>query len=199
MRSSSPSTWKIVASKASHRRAALVNTAANTGWTSVGELEMTRRISAVAVCCSSASLRALVISAYDGAGGPLGLAVRGVPHAPQNFACGRFSCWHRGQGILSVSRVRIVSGRPGQRHGTRAAAGARRPGRPPGARQSRPYREPAPGASRWVPLPVSPLADPIPFSLSGAATGTALRRASGNPGVNGTRLESPVTMRVPEG
>ena len=119
-----------MASKASHRRAALLNTAANTGWTSVGELEMTRRISAVAVCCSSASLRALVISAYDGAGGPLGLAVRGVPHAPQNVACGRFSCWHRGHRIPSVSRVRIVSGRPGTpRHGTRAAAGARRPGR----------------------------------------------------------------------
>ena len=45
MRSRSPSTWKIVASVASHRRAALVNTASNTGWTSVGELEMTRRIS----------------------------------------------------------------------------------------------------------------------------------------------------------
>ena len=29
----------------------------NTGWTSVGELEMTRRISLVAVCCSSASVR----------------------------------------------------------------------------------------------------------------------------------------------
>ena len=29
----------------------------NTGWTSVGELEITRRISLVAVCCSSASAR----------------------------------------------------------------------------------------------------------------------------------------------
>ena len=29
----------------------------NTGWTSVGELLMTRRISLVAVCCSSASVR----------------------------------------------------------------------------------------------------------------------------------------------
>jgi hypothetical protein len=72
MRSWSPSTWKIVASKASHRRAALLNTAANTGWTSVGELEMTRRISAVAVCCSSDSVSArlrlstsLFGSAYD--------------------------------------------------------------------------------------------------------------------------------------
>ena len=61
----------------------------------------------MASCCSGASLRALVISAYDGAGGPLGLAVRSVPHASQNVACGRFSCWHRGQCILSVSRVRM--------------------------------------------------------------------------------------------
>ena len=30
--------------------------ASNTGWTSVGELLMTRRISLVAVCCSSASV-----------------------------------------------------------------------------------------------------------------------------------------------
>ena len=29
----------------------------NTGWTSVGELQMTRRISLVAVCCSSVSVR----------------------------------------------------------------------------------------------------------------------------------------------
>jgi hypothetical protein len=114
-RSPSPSTWKIPASKASHRRAALLSTAANTGWTSLGELEMTRRISAVAVCCSNASLRALVISASDGAGGPLGLAVRGVPHASQNVACGRFSCWHRGHRIPSVSRVRIVSACQGLR------------------------------------------------------------------------------------
>ena len=58
--------------------------------------------------------------------------MRGVPHASQNFACGRFSCWHRGQCISSVSRFRIVSGQPGTRHGTRAAAGARLPGRPVG-------------------------------------------------------------------
>ena len=115
--------------RASQSRTALSAMASNTGWTSVGELQMTRRISPVAVCCSSASLRALVISAYDGAGGPLGVAVRGVPHSPQNFACGRFSCWHRGHRIPSVSRVRIVSGQPGTRHGTRAAAGARHPGR----------------------------------------------------------------------
>ena len=33
----------------------------NTGWTSVGELLMTRRISLVAVCCSSASVRSRVL------------------------------------------------------------------------------------------------------------------------------------------
>ena len=36
--------------------AALSAMVSNTGWTSVGELEMTRRISLVAVCCSSASV-----------------------------------------------------------------------------------------------------------------------------------------------
>ena len=33
-----------------------------TGWTSVGERLMTRRISAVAVCCSSASVRSRLLS-----------------------------------------------------------------------------------------------------------------------------------------
>src|SRR5262245_11970718 len=37
----------------------------NTGWTSVGELEMTRRISAVAACCSSASASCLTASAFS--------------------------------------------------------------------------------------------------------------------------------------
>jgi hypothetical protein len=39
-----------------HRRTALRTIAANTACTSVGELEMTRRISLVAVCCSKASV-----------------------------------------------------------------------------------------------------------------------------------------------
>jgi len=51
----------------------------------------------VAACCSRASLRVLVISEYDGAGGPPGLAVRGLPHSPQNFIVGAFPCWHWGQ------------------------------------------------------------------------------------------------------
>ncbi len=41
---------------ASHNRAALWAIASKTGWASVGEPEMARRISAVAVCCSSASV-----------------------------------------------------------------------------------------------------------------------------------------------
>ena len=41
---------------ASHNRIALSIIASNTGWVSVGELLMTFRISAVAVCCSSASV-----------------------------------------------------------------------------------------------------------------------------------------------
>ena len=41
---------------ASHSRAAFSATASMTGWRSVGELAITRRISLVAVCCSSASV-----------------------------------------------------------------------------------------------------------------------------------------------
>ncbi len=58
----SPSIWKICAFWASHRRAALSTTAAITGWISVGELLMTPRICAVAVCCSRASLSSWVRS-----------------------------------------------------------------------------------------------------------------------------------------
>ena len=49
-------TSRMTTSCAPHRRAALSATASNTGWVSVGELLMTFRISAVAVCCSSASV-----------------------------------------------------------------------------------------------------------------------------------------------
>jgi hypothetical protein len=37
---------------------------------------------------------------------------RNAPHSSQNLACGRFSRWHRGQGMSNVSRVRISSRRP---------------------------------------------------------------------------------------
>ena len=55
-RRDSPSRRKIAALAAPQNRAALSATTSMTGWRSVGELEMTRRISAVAVCCSSASV-----------------------------------------------------------------------------------------------------------------------------------------------
>ena len=64
----------------------------------------------MAVCCSSASLRALVISAYDGAGGPLGLAVSGVPHSPQNLILGAFLCWQRGHCMPGSSLTGARSG-----------------------------------------------------------------------------------------
>ena len=48
-------TRRTAASVAPQSRAALAATASITGWTSVGELEITRRISPVAVCCSRAS------------------------------------------------------------------------------------------------------------------------------------------------
>ena len=47
----SPSARRICASLASHKRAAFSETASITGRRSVGELEMTWRISLVAVCC----------------------------------------------------------------------------------------------------------------------------------------------------
>ena len=81
---------------------------------------MAPRISAVAVCCSrdsvSARLRlstSLLRSAYDCAVGLTPL--QGLPHSPQNFIVGAFSCWHRGHRIPSVSRVRIVSAYQGLR------------------------------------------------------------------------------------
>ena len=52
------STRKIAASDRRRKAcAAFSATASSTGWRSVGELEITRRISLVAVCCSSASVR----------------------------------------------------------------------------------------------------------------------------------------------
>ena len=53
----------MAASNDSHKRAALSATVSSTGWMSVGELLMTRRISLVAVCCSSASVRSRLASA----------------------------------------------------------------------------------------------------------------------------------------
>ena len=54
----SPSRVKISASSAPQKRAALLTTVSSTGWMSVGEVLMiTCRISLVAVCCSSASVR----------------------------------------------------------------------------------------------------------------------------------------------
>ena len=50
-------TSRSTASERLAEPAALSAIASNTGWTSVGEPEMTRRISPVAVCCSSASVR----------------------------------------------------------------------------------------------------------------------------------------------
>src|SRR2546422_10388702 len=54
---SSPSTTRALAPHPPpHSRPALATMASNTGWASAGELEITRRISLVAVCCSSASV-----------------------------------------------------------------------------------------------------------------------------------------------
>ncbi len=52
----------MLASCASHRRLALSATVSSTGWISVGERLITRRISAVAVCCSSDSVRSAFLA-----------------------------------------------------------------------------------------------------------------------------------------
>ena len=49
-------TGRCARSSASHSRAAFSAIGSKTGWRSVGELAITRRISLVAVCCSSASV-----------------------------------------------------------------------------------------------------------------------------------------------
>src|SRR5262245_45656757 len=78
-------------------RVARSRIARKTGCTSVRALEMTRRTSLVAVCWSSASVRERCKSAYDGADEASAWGRwRGVPHSPQNFIVGRFSCWHQG-------------------------------------------------------------------------------------------------------
>ena len=53
---SAPSKRTAFAKTPSQSRHACSTMTSNTGVTSVGELEITRRISAVAVCCSSASV-----------------------------------------------------------------------------------------------------------------------------------------------
>src|SRR5215469_14987159 len=73
---------------------------------------MTRRISAVAVCCSRASVATRCKSAYDGAGGASSWGRwRGVPHSPQSFIVGRLSCWHRGHVIQDLPLAGATEGR----------------------------------------------------------------------------------------
>ena len=55
MTMASSSRSAIAASRAPQNRRAAVATATSTGWTSVGDCEIARRMSAVAVCCSSVS------------------------------------------------------------------------------------------------------------------------------------------------
>src|SRR5262249_52248688 len=55
----------MAASNASQSRAALSATVSSTGWISVGELLITRKISLVAACCSSASASCLSASVFS--------------------------------------------------------------------------------------------------------------------------------------
>src|SRR4030095_14820052 len=55
----SPATRNTIASKAPHTRPACSTIVSSTGWMSVGELEIARKISAVAICRSNASFVSL--------------------------------------------------------------------------------------------------------------------------------------------
>src|SRR5262249_14871467 len=61
----SPATLWIAASKATQKRAALAAIDANASPRSIGELEITLRISAVAVCCSRASASSRLNASTD--------------------------------------------------------------------------------------------------------------------------------------
>src|SRR5215472_5682960 len=75
---------------------------------------MTRRISAVALCCSAPSVSARCSSVYGAPDGPLSLVLpSGTPHSRQNLAREGLSCWHRGHFMPEPP-----SGRVGERSGT---------------------------------------------------------------------------------
>ena len=101
---------------------------------------------------------------------------RGSPHSSQNLARGRYSRWHRGQGMFNVSRVGIARRRPRLRiTGPRGSRRNSVPGRPAGGMATRPYPDPASGA-RWTVLergsPWSLWGDPISSSDGSALTST---------------------------
>src|SRR5262249_10007892 len=78
---------------------------------SVGDVLIIFRMSAVAVCCSKASVATRCKSAYDGADGASAWGRwRGVPHSPQNFIVGRFSCLHRGHVMQGLPGGRVGEG-----------------------------------------------------------------------------------------
>src|SRR5689334_14804206 len=94
--------------------------ASKTGWVSVRDIEIARKISDIAVCCARTSFRALVSCAYESDGGPVRVGVlTGAAHSTQKFACGGFSCWHWGHFMPPPERA-------GSRAGLTVAWGARR-------------------------------------------------------------------------
>src|SRR5215475_3074917 len=99
----------IFTSSAPHNRAALSATASSTGCSSVGELLMTRRIPAVAACCSSASVRDRLRRSTSSSSSRYAddaPEVNGVPHAKQNLACDGLTCSHRVHLIPESPQVR---------------------------------------------------------------------------------------------
>jgi hypothetical protein len=115
---------------------------------------------------------------------------RDAPHSSQNWACGQFSRWHRGQGMPSVSRFPIASCRPGQSvTAPRAAAGARRSDRPLEGTAARPYQSGVHGTRR-VPRPPKPCCVEGPgldFGVPPSARYAGAEPGSGRPPLGGPR------------
>src|SRR5215472_11808689 len=110
----SPSLVRIWPESAEHSRVAFSTSVWSTGSSSNAERLITLRISEVAVCWSTASVKERCKSAYDGAGWALPSGRRrGAPHSEQNLWCEGFSCWHRGHVIRSLPAAGAAKGRDG--------------------------------------------------------------------------------------
>ena len=189
------STRKICASSALHSRAAFSATAWSTGSISVGELEMARRISAVAVCCSSASVssRLRASSAWNSRAFSTAMTAWLAKAASRSICSGvnARTSWRqiemtptgtpsRSSGTQTpsarpaASPSRAARGLPRRRHGRRSCPGC-------GPAGARPPREPAPCGVRGATSgdPRTPMALPggRPVGTSPRRRGTAGRRA----------------------
>ena len=142
----------------SHSRTALRTMASNTGWTSVGELEMTRRISPVAVCCSSDSVSSRFRASSSWNSRTFSIAITAWSAKVWSSSI----CLSREGRHLASSDVIAPIGLPSRSMGTARAvrnparyrAGSARTPGPRRCRRARPTRQDRPGPSaaspRWA-------------------------------------------------